>query len=90
MLNPSGNLRDQSAERQQAMQEKATQEAQQKVKKLYKPFKHLSPQDFFINKGKIPDIRKTNWKRQLFAKLWSKLPLFIANKFGPKLRKEFP
>ena len=45
---------------------------------------------YFINKGFLPDTRKTNWKRKLFAKCWSKMPLFAANKIGPKLREEFP
>ncbi|MCM8787662.1 MAG: FemAB family PEP-CTERM system-associated protein [Candidatus Omnitrophica bacterium] len=45
---------------------------------------------YFINKSHVPDIRKTNWKRKVFAKCWSKLPLLIANKLGPKLREQFP
>lgn len=45
---------------------------------------------YLINKGTLPDIRKTNWKRKLFAKTWSKLPLPIANKIGPKIREQFP
>ncbi len=45
---------------------------------------------YFINNGEMPDTRKTNWKRKLFAKTWSRLPLFITNRLGPKLRQEFP
>lgn len=45
---------------------------------------------YFINKGSLPDTRKTSWKRKLFAKTWSKLPLFITNTFGPKIRELFP
>lgn len=45
---------------------------------------------YFMNRGEIPDTRKTNWKRQLFAKCWGKMPLFVANRLGPKLRKQFP
>ena len=45
---------------------------------------------YFINKGEMPDTRKTNWKRQIFAKCWSKLPMPIANNLGPKIRMLFP
>jgi FemAB-related protein (PEP-CTERM system-associated) len=45
---------------------------------------------YFMKQGAVPDTRKTNWKRQLFAKCWSRMPLFVANKFGPKLREQFP
>ena len=39
---------------------------------------------------KMPDIRKTNWKRRIFAKTWSKLPITITNKLGPIIRRRFP
>ncbi|MBW2991788.1 FemAB family PEP-CTERM system-associated protein [Candidatus Woesearchaeota archaeon] len=45
---------------------------------------------YFINKGDMPDTRKTSKKRQLFAKTWSKLPLFITNNLGPRIREQFP
>ena len=45
---------------------------------------------YFINNKKIPDIKKTNWRRKLFSKTWSKLPLFITNRFGPMIREQFP
>ena len=45
---------------------------------------------YFVNKGSIPDITKKNFKRKLFAFSWKKLPLFLANKIGPKIRRQFP
>lgn len=45
---------------------------------------------YYINKGSMPDIRKTSKKRKLFAWCWSKTPLFITNKLGPIIRERFP
>jgi len=45
---------------------------------------------YFINKGKMPDIAKTNSKRKIFAKCWSKMPLFLANRIGPWFREKYP
>lgn len=45
---------------------------------------------YFINKGMMPDIRKTNSKRILFSKIWKNMPLYITDSIGPMIRKEFP
>lgn len=45
---------------------------------------------YFVNKGQMPDTKKTGWKRKLFSKCWSMLPLSIANSIGPKIRVLFP
>ncbi len=45
---------------------------------------------YYINKGTMPNILKTNWKRQLFTKTWKKLPLIITDNLGPIIRRQFP
>jgi serine/alanine adding enzyme len=46
---------------------------------------------FYLNKvKKMPDTGQSNPKRQKFAKVWSKLPLHLANKVGPILRSNIP
>ena len=46
---------------------------------------------FYLNKIKtIPDTSQTNTKRQQLTKIWKKLPLSVANSFGPIIRNCFP
>lgn len=45
---------------------------------------------YLNNTNKIPDISKTNPKRKLFAAVWKRMPLPIANRVGPWLREKFP
>lgn len=45
---------------------------------------------FYLRKGAMPDISKTNRKRILFAKIWKQLPLPLTNRLGPSLRRRFP
>jgi len=59
-------------------------------KKKFGAIPHRLNYKYFIRRGEMPDTRKTNWKRQIFAKSWSKIPLKITNKLGPKIRKNFP
>jgi FemAB-related protein (PEP-CTERM system-associated) len=43
---------------------------------------------YYLNKVKdVPNITSTNPNRQLFAKVWSKLPLGLATTMGPLIRK---
>jgi serine/alanine adding enzyme len=44
---------------------------------------------YYVREGKMPDISQENPKRKMFAAMWSKLPLFVANKVGPWLREKF-
>jgi FemAB-related protein (PEP-CTERM system-associated) len=51
--------------------------------------KHLHYK-FYLNKAKeVPNITSTNPNRQLFAKVWSKLPLGLATTVGPLIRKHY-
>ena len=34
----------------------------------------------------MPDTSQSNSRRQKFARVWRKLPLYFANKLGPRLR----
>lgn len=46
---------------------------------------------YYLNKArKIPNTSQANLKRQLFAKVWKRLPLSVANTLGPAIRKYFP
>ena len=45
---------------------------------------------YYLKGNHIVDSSKSNPKRQMFAKLWKKLPVSIANALGSKLRKNFP
>lgn len=46
---------------------------------------------YYLHKAKvIPNVSQENENRKLFAQLYSKVPLQLANLIGPKLRKEFP
>ena len=44
----------------------------------------------YFTKKKLPDTSKTNQKRKTFSKIWTKLPISLTNKLGPRLRKNFP
>ena len=49
--------------------------------------KHLH-YHYYLNKAKeVPNITSTNPKRQMFAKVWRKLPLGLATTVGPLIRK---
>jgi len=46
---------------------------------------------YYLNNAKdVPNITATNPKRQMFAKVWSKLPLGLTTTAGPLLRKGIP
>ena len=46
---------------------------------------------YYLNKSRnIPDTSQKNPKRQLFSKLWKRLPVSVANTLGPRIRKYFP
>lgn len=59
-------------------------------KKKFGAEPHQMHYKYYIRKGDMPDIRKDNWKRKVFASCWKNLPLSLANKIGPKIRKNFP
>ena len=42
---------------------------------------------FVSNQGSIPNFGMSNYKRMIFAKLWRNLPISLANKIGPLIRK---
>jgi hypothetical protein len=45
----------------------------------------------YLNKSKhIPDTSQESPRRQIFAKMWGNLPLTVANRLGPFIRKCFP
>ncbi|MFX0199989.1 MAG: FemAB family XrtA/PEP-CTERM system-associated protein [Candidatus Hodarchaeota archaeon] len=45
---------------------------------------------YLCKSKKIPDTSQESVKRQLFAKVWKKLPMPVANRLGPPIRKYFP
>ena len=46
---------------------------------------------YYLNKiSETPNTTTLNPKRQIFANMWRKLPIPIANSIGPILRKSFP
>ena len=52
--------------------------------------KYLYYQYYLNNKNEIPDITVTSPMRRLFAGIWKKLPITIANSIGPTFRRCFP
>jgi serine/alanine adding enzyme len=52
--------------------------------------KHLHYK-YYLNKAKdVPNITSTNPNRQMFAKVWSKLPVSLVKVIGPLLRSGVP
>lgn len=45
---------------------------------------------YYLIKNHIVDTSQSNPKRQMFAKVWKKIPLPIANKLGVKIRRNLP
>lgn len=46
---------------------------------------------YYLHKAKkVPNVSQESENRKLFAQVYSKIPLQLANVIGPKLRKEFP
>lgn len=45
---------------------------------------------YFSEKQRIVDTSQSNPKRQIFAKVWRKIPLPIANILGPEIRGNLP
>lgn len=46
---------------------------------------------YYLYKAKaVPNMSQENEDRKLFARIYNKIPLQLANLIGPKLRKEFP
>ena len=50
----------------------------------------LCYQYYLCNKRNMPDTGQSNPKRQSFAKVWRKFPLYLTNKSGPILRRNIP
>lgn len=44
---------------------------------------------YYLRQNKIPDISQRSTGRNRFAKIWKRLPLPIANRLGPMLRKHY-
>lgn len=46
---------------------------------------------YYLNKSKMmPDTSQTNSKRKRFADIWRKMPIFMTDKLGPRIRKNIP
>ena len=46
---------------------------------------------YYLNKAKnVPDLSQANSNRKLFAKVWKRLPLSVANTCGPMIRQFYP
>jgi FemAB-related protein (PEP-CTERM system-associated) len=44
---------------------------------------------YYLRQNKIPDISQRSTSRNKFANIWKRLPLPIANKLGPMLRRHY-
>jgi FemAB-related protein (PEP-CTERM system-associated) len=51
---------------------------------------YLHYQYYLNNMNELPDTTTANPKRQLFAKVWRKLPVPVVNVIGAKIRRNFP
>lgn len=52
--------------------------------------KQLYYQYHLYKSRNIPDLSKSNTKRQKFANLWKNLPVYLTNIIGPKIRCNIP
>ena len=52
--------------------------------------KQLHYHYYLNNTNEVPDITTMNPKRQMFAKVWRKIPLSLADSIGPLLRRNVP
>ncbi|VUT26077.1 MAG: FemAB family protein [Candidatus Methanolliviera sp. GoM_oil] len=46
---------------------------------------------YYLNKGKkMPDTSQISPKRKMFAEVWRRMPVSLAERVGPRLRRSFP
>jgi len=51
---------------------------------------HKMYYQYYVRRGRIPDLSQSNSKRILFSKFWRYLPLGMANTLGPVIRNRYP
>ncbi len=45
---------------------------------------------YLVNRQTLPDYSQTAGGRKVFASIWKRLPLWITNRLGPKIRRSYP
>jgi FemAB-related protein (PEP-CTERM system-associated) len=46
---------------------------------------------YYLNRAKkMPDTSQTSPKRKMFAEVWRRMPVSLAERVGPRLRRSFP